>query len=227
MSRVAGLIAALFAALPGPALACALELILAVDVSGSIDPEEWALQAEGMAAAFEEPAVIAAIEGLPGGVLVTYTQWSGIAQQAQVTPWALIRNGAEARAYAGQVRRAWRRWSLFSTAIGEALRHARDISREAPLSCARKVVDISGDGYSNEGPFPGPMADEMAAEGFVINGLVIEGAEPDPVPHFLLEVIAGKGAFVETAADFDDFPAAFQRKLLREIGSDLVVGALR
>lgn len=210
--------------LPSAAAACALELILAVDVSGSIDAEEWRLQSEGMAAAFEDPAVVEAIEGLPGGMLVTYTQWSGLAQQRQVTGWHMLADRASAAAFAEEVRTAGRRWSMFSTAIGEALRHARRVSRDAPFGCARRVIDVSGDGYSNEGLYPGPMADALAAEGYQVNGLVIQGAEPDPAPFYELEVIAGKDAFVEVASDFQDYARAFRRKLLREIGVDLVVG---
>jgi hypothetical protein len=220
--RALGL-AGLAAAAPGAAAACALELILAVDVSGSVNAREYALQAAGMAAAFRHPDVAEAVEAMPGGMAVAVTQWSGLTRQRRMTGWHLLSDAASLAAFAERLETTPRAWRNFSTAIGEALAHARAVSREAPVTCRRRVIDVSGDGVSNEGPPPRAAADRLAAEGYTVNGLVILGAEPDPAAHYAAEVIAGPGAFVEVAADFEDYPRAFLRKLLREIAPPVIV----
>lgn len=216
------LLAAL-ALLPGPAAACALELVLALDVSGSINAREYALQIGGLADAFETETVAEAVATLDGGMLVTLTQWSGGSRQHHATAWHHVSDSASLAAFAGAVRGAPRAWRNFSTAIGEALFHAERVSLTAPARCERRVIDVSGDGVSNEGRTPRPVSERLAAAGYTINGLVIRGAEPDPVRHYETEVIAGPGAFVEIAADFEDYPRAILRKLLREIDRPLLV----
>ncbi|MEO1533065.1 MAG: DUF1194 domain-containing protein [Pseudomonadota bacterium] len=227
--RLAGLAvaAAMALAAPGAARACALELILALDVSGSIDRREFGIQTEGLAAAFENSRLIAAIEGLPGGMAVTMTHWSGISRQRVMVPWMVVEEPADAQAFAARVRAAGRAWRNFSTAIGEAIMHARDLSATAPVACDRRVIDISGDGVSNEGRSPGAASDQLELQGFIINGLVIRGADPDPVEQYVEEVIAGPGAFVEVADGFDDYPRAILKKLLREIDQPLLIGEAR
>ncbi|MEL6767052.1 MAG: DUF1194 domain-containing protein [Pseudomonadota bacterium] len=212
---------------PGIARACSLELILALDVSGSIDRREFGIQTEGLAAAFENSRLIAAIEGLPGGMAVTMTHWSGISRQRVMVPWMVIEEPADARAFAARVRGGGRAWRNFSTAIGEAIMHARELSATAPVACDRRVIDISGDGVSNEGRSPAAASDVLEAQGFIINGLVIRGADPDPVEQYVDEVIAGPGAFVEVADGFEDYPRAILKKLLREIDQPLLIGRAR
>ena len=221
--RAAALLAGLVAwAWPAAAAACALELILAVDVSGSIDGQEWRLQSGGLASAFEDPAVAEAIERMEGGLLVTYTQWSGTSRQKQAVPWYHVTDAASARAFAEQIRGTERLWRNFSTAVGDALAHARAVSSTAPQRCRRRVIDMSGDGVSNEGRHPIGTSRAMAAEGYQINALVIRGAIPDPVPHYE-NVIGGPGAFIEIADGFEDYPRAIRRKLLRELDQNMLV----
>ncbi|MEM1383713.1 MAG: DUF1194 domain-containing protein [Pseudomonadota bacterium] len=208
---------------PGAALACGLQLILAMDVSGSIDSTEFALQAGGTASAFEDPRLAEAVEKVEGGIQVTLTHWSGASRQRQMTGWHHVDDAASATAFAQAIRNAGRAWRNFSTAVGEALMHAGQIGLDAPQSCARQVIDVSGDGVSNEGRGPGPIAESLAAQGVTINGLVILGAEPDPYPLYRDEVIAGPGAFIEVAETFEDYPETFLRKLLREIDQPLFV----
>ncbi|MEM7508890.1 MAG: DUF1194 domain-containing protein [Pseudomonadota bacterium] len=215
-----------FLLLPGPAMACALELILASDVSGSIDQREYRLQAGGLAEAFADERLLEAIELLDGGMLVTHSQWSGASRQRQVNDWHHLTDRASVLAFSAELSRTGRVWRNFSTAIGEALIHAAEVSATAPIACERKVIDVSGDGVSNEGRSPKPEAARLAAQGFTVNGLVIRGAAPDPVDHFENEVIAGPGAFVEIAQNFEDYPEAILRKLLREIDPPLVTSAL-
>jgi hypothetical protein len=208
---------------PAHAGACALELILAVDVSGSIDSREYDLQANGLADAFENPSLIAAIGELEGGVLVIMTHWSGSSRHRQMTGWHRLTDAASMATFAAEARAAGRAWRNFSTAIGEALVHAAKVSAGVPETCKRRVIDVSGDGVSNEGKAPSMISSVLAAEGYTINGLVIRGADPDPVAHFRAQVIAGPGAFVEVADDFTDYPRAILRKLLREIDQPLIL----
>jgi hypothetical protein len=219
MRRALVALAAGLAALAAPsaAAACALALVLAVDVSGSVNEAEFALQAGGLADAFDDPAVREAVEGLNGGMVAALTHWSGSSRQRQMTEWRHLTDAASLRAYAEELRTIPRAWRNFSTATGDALSHAGLMLNATPLDCARRVIDVSGDGVSNEGRPPILVRDALVAAGVTINGLVIQGADPDPVRHYETNVIGGPGAFVEIAADFTDFPRAIRRKLLREI----------
>ncbi len=221
----AALAALALALAPVPAAACALELVLAVDVSGSIDAREFDLQANGLADAFEHPSMVAVVNQLEGGMLVTMTQWSGSTRQRQMIGWRQVSDAASMAAFAGEVRGAGRAWpdDRFSTAVGEALVHAAAVSADAPAACGRRVIYVSGDGVSNEGREPAPISRSLAAEGYTVNGLVIRGADPDPVAHYRAQVIAGPGAFVEIAESYDDYPEAILRKLLREIDQPLII----
>ncbi len=220
--RIGALVLGLLPA-PAPAGACALELVLAVDVSGSIDSREFDLQTNGLADAFENPSLIAAIGELEGGVLVTMTHWSGSTRHRQMTAWHWLTDARSMAAFAAEARGTRRAWRNYSTAVGEALVHAAEVSTTAPETCKRRVIDVSGDGVSNEGREPSTISGTLAALGYTINGLVIRGAAPDPVTYFQAQVIAGPGAFVEIAADFADYPRAILRKLLREIDQPLIL----
>ena len=169
--RAVALICALALA-PAPAAACGLELILAVDVSGSIDSDEFDLQTGGTADAFRHPSLIAAVGQLDGGMLVTLTHWSGSTRQRQMTGWHLVTDAASAAAFAAETRSAGRAWRNFSTAVGEALAHAAAVSAGAPEPCKRRVIDVSGDGVSNEGREPRGVADRLATEGFVMGRML-------------------------------------------------------
>lgn len=207
----------------GPARACALELILAVDVSGSIDAKEFALQNEGTAAAFEDPKLIEAIIHQKGGIYVVLTQWSGATRQRQITDWHHLTDARSMADFAKAIRRGGRNWRNYSTAIGEALLHALNVGKTAPEKCKRRVVDVSGDGVSNEGRAPRAIANSLAALGYTVNGLVIRGDSPDPVRYYEINVLAGSRAFLEVADGFEDYPRAILRKLLREIEQQALV----
>ena len=208
---------------PAGALACAVELILAVDVSGSIDEREFALQMEGTASAFEHPSMINAVRAQEGGVQIILTQWSGRTRQRVVTDWHLIENAASMAEFANAIRRGGRHWRNYSTAIGEALEHARRVGNSVPQPCKRRIVDVSGDGVSNEGRDPRAMAQELADLGYSVNGLVIRGDSPDPVEYYREHVLAGPRSFLEVAEGFEDYPNAILRKLLREIEEHALV----
>lgn len=208
---------------PGAAMACGLQLILAVDVSGSVDENEFAIQMGGLADAFASESVGAAIAAVEGGVLATLTQWSGVSRQSQMIGWHRLTDATSAQEFAAAIRTTGRAWRNFSTAIGEAVAHAHAIGGEAPDACGRRVIDISGDGTSNEGRAPEAASHSAASAGYTINALVIRGADPDPLEEYMTRVIAGPGAFVEVAEGFDDYPEAILRKLLREIEQPMIV----
>lgn len=211
------LAAAIAAAAPAPARACSISLVLAVDVSGSVDPDEHLLQVGGLAAAFRDSGVIETISNLPGGAAVTVMQWSGAPHQLQTTPWALLTDAASARAFAKEIDVAPRAFRIYSTAIGNALEAAAALVETSPYRCGRRVIDISGDGVNNEGQAPIRVSRRLSARDIMVNGLVIKGADPDPEPHYREQVITGPGSFVEVAQGFADFARAIRRKLIREL----------
>jgi Ca-activated chloride channel family protein len=201
---------------PKPAPACSLSLVLAMDGSASVDAREHALQLNGLAEALRDPEVVAAIEAV-GGIWVTSFEWSGRYQQLQQLGWKHLSDAASAAEAAEILRRAPRGFTEFPTAIGYALGHAAVQLRKAPADCARKVVDVAGDGINNDGFGPQSAYKAFDFAGVTVNGLVISGPDAPPVDYYRTNVIRGPGAFIELAASYDDYAAAMKRKLLREI----------
>jgi hypothetical protein len=214
---------ALLATLAGSAVAQTkvdVALVLAVDVSLSIDNEEFALQRAGYAAAFRNPMVIDAITmGGTGGMAVTYIQWSGASEQKQIIGWRLIRDRESALAFADELAAAERLVASGSTSLSGAIDTAARLLRQRDFAPNRKVIDISGDGSNNSGRLPIYARDEAVAEGITINGLAILKNEPFLDGYYRQNVIGGPGAFVITAADFGDFAQAILGKLVREVAS--------
>ncbi len=210
------------------AAACDLALVLAVDVSGSVDPQEYRIQMDGLAAALRNGIVADAL--LDQKAMVTLLQWTGASRQRQTIRWTRMASYADVAAFAEQVRTDPRIWRNFSTAIGEALLISRDLLEDVP-DCTRHVVDVSGDGRSNEGVTPLDVRAKMKASNITVNALAIETDEDDLTAYFFEHLIRGERAFVETANGFDDYPAAILRKLQREttrIAADaLETGAYR
>ncbi|RMF34550.1 MAG: DUF1194 domain-containing protein [Alphaproteobacteria bacterium] len=200
--------------LSSPAQACGLALALALDVSGSVDPQEFALQRDGLAAALRDPSVSDALVAVKAAILVV--QWTGSTRQAVVIPWRRIGSRDALAALAVEVERMPRLWRHFSTGIGEALIFTSGTFAEVG-DCARKVIDVSGDGRSNEGIAPQDVRRSLMRLGFTINGLAIEGSEPDLTGYYRDSVIAGPGAFVIAATGFRDYPEKIRRKLLTEV----------
>lgn len=204
---------------------CRLALVLALDVSSSVDPGEYELQKLGLAAALDSvPVRLALTEPADGHVALAVFEWSGRYQQKMVLDWTRMdRPGALDQAIA-VVAGAERSHSRFPTAIGYALGYAATVLSRAP-ACRRQVIDISGDGVNNEGFGPDLAYRNFPLDGVVVNGLVILGQETDVLPYYRSEVRRGPGAFVETASGFEDFAEAMTRKLFREI-NDVMVGGL-
>ena len=220
-SGAALLAVALVLGSPARAAECGLELVLAMDVSRSVVNSEYDLQMGGLALAFRDPEVTEAINWVPGGVMATVTQWSGPEAQVQPVPWTHLTDAASAAAFAAAIERQGRAFFASYTAVGEALFHANGLSATNPRRCARRVIDVSGDGASNRGRPVRPVAEALAANGVTVNGLVIKGAWPDPVAFYLRNVVRGDGAFLETTENFADYADAIKRKLLRELTPQL------
>ena len=225
MSRACLLILALLAA-PAAARAqggagCAVALVLAMDVSRSVDAAEFALIRNGTAAAFRDPALRRLVESAPGGVLVTLTQWSGADQQRQSIPWRVLAGGADLDALAAEIETVKRAYRFSLTAPGNALQHAASLFARAPLNCRRRVIDLAGDGVRNTGLPTGAIGDRLAARGITVNGLVVRGDSPDPLAFYRSEVRRGAASFVEVATGYADFPRAMLLKLLRELSPAL------
>lgn len=194
--------------------ACDLALVLAVDVSGSVDAGEYRVQMDGLAAGLRDGVVSEALVKARAQVMLM--QWSGETRQDVTLPWAQLRSFSDVEALARRIEQAPRPWRNYSTAVGEALFLALDQFSEVP-QCKRRVIDISGDGFSNEGVEPREAHGALAGAGVTVNAIAIEQSEPDLTAYFFENVIRGEGAFVVTAASFDDYPSRIRRKLVREV----------
>ncbi len=214
--------------LPAPARAADavdLQLVLAVDVSRSIDEDEARLQREGYRTAMIDPRVVAAVTGgMTGAVAVAYVEWAGMNYQQLVIPWTRIAGPVEAAAWSDRLARSPRQ-SVSWTSISGALSFSSRLLTECPWEGTRRVVDVSGDGPNNNGPPAEDERDRLVAEGITINGLPIVNDRPnfgvqpgqDLEPYYRNSVIGGPGAFLIAAEDFASFGAAIRRKLVQEI----------
>lgn len=217
------LIFAAFSRAPDPAAAQTrqavdLVLVLAVDTSSSIVAEEYAVQAQGYADAFRDPLIIGAIEDLgPGGLGVTFLQWSASFQMFQSVGWSHVHDAASAEKFAADIEINVRRYTAFGTALGDAIGHSVDLIAKGPFYGQRQVIDISADERSNMGAHPAGTRDRAAAAGIIVNGLAILNTQIDLVDYFRMHVITGPDAFVIVVENKDDIAASIKRKLLREI----------
>jgi hypothetical protein len=214
---------ALLAATPAWAqTAVDLELVLAVDASGSVDDGEFALQMGGIAAAFRDPEVLDAIRSGPiGRIAANIVIWADAQRPKDEMGWRLIADAASAEAFAARVERHPRTIPAGGTGIGAAVLFAVKQLEKNDFAGARRVIDVSGDGRETtfrEWMVPPSQAREQAvSKGITVNGLVILTDEPRLDAYYEAEVIGGKGAFVQVAKSYDDFAVAVRRKLLREI----------
>jgi hypothetical protein len=203
-----------------------VELVLAVDVSRSVDEQEQALQFRGYAAAFRDPKLIEGICGGPvGQIAVTLFTWSDWHIQEHLVPWMKIDSARSGEAVAAAIDAAPQRTWLY-TSISGAIDYAGKLFGQG-YEGTRKVVDISGDGVNNSGR---PVADARAdalAQGIVLNGLAVLDRSPQPWAagqpplddYYRNEVIGGPGAFLMVAEGFEAFETAVKRKIIREIAA--------
>ncbi len=198
-----------------PVAACETALILAVDVSGSVDNSELALQMEGLARAFEDPDIAQAI--VAGNVAVALVQWSGRDVQDLTLPWQSPQTGAEVAELAATIRKIGRPANYTGTAIGEAIRFSMAQFAAVP-DCRRHVIDVSGDGPENDrNALPAARAEAQAA-GVTLNGLAIEAdASATDLTAYYRRSVATPDGFVITAHGTSDFPRAILLKLTREL----------
>ena len=174
------LASALFCA---PALACDVALVLAIDVSGSVDAKEYRLQADGLSDALGDPVVSEAL--VNSQALVAVIQWSGIERQEVSVEWTATETHQDVMALREEIEAIPRAFRNYSTGIGDALSVAIDLHEAAPRQCRRKVIDVSGDGPSNEGAEPKAVHARLDAADITVNGLAIEGSE-DGIRDFCL-----------------------------------------
>jgi hypothetical protein len=223
---IASLLALALAIKPAWAERVDLQLVLAVDISGSVDSEEAKLQRDGYVQALTHPAVLAAIQSGPlKRIGVTYVEWAGDHYQEILADWAVIDGPESAQAFAGRIARQpidTAQW----TSISAVIRFGMDMFDLSPFQGSRRVIDISGDGANNNGETIIPARDRAVAKGIIINGLpIVNGRSsrygmpqiPNLDEYYRDCVIGGPGSFLIVANGFTDFARAIRRKMILEI----------
>ncbi len=202
-----------------------VELVLAVDISYSMDPDEQALQREGYVTALTSPEFLNALrQGLHGKIAVTYVEWAGAAEQRVVVPWRVVDGRASAESFADEIAQApYRR--AYRTSISGALQFATPLFETSGHRGLRRVIDLSGDGANNQG-LPVTIArDEVIAKGITINGLPVMLKRPSPATMDIEQldiyyedcVIGGPSAFVIPIRERAQFKEATRTKLVLEV----------
>ena len=202
-----------------------VELVLAVDVSYSMDPDEQALQREGYIAAITSPEFMRALrQGMHAKVAMTYFEWAGSHHTQVIVPWRVIDGPETADSFAADIARA--RYSRASrTSVSTALLYSASLFDNSGFRGMRRVIDVSGDGVNNNGPIVTVARDEVLAKGITINGLPIMLKRPmtttmdiDNLDIYFEDcVIGGPGAFVIAIKERDQFKEAIRTKLILEI----------
>jgi hypothetical protein len=228
-------VAALTIAAPAARAAEAVDLllVLAADVSRSVDQPKFQLQREGYAAAVADPRVLDVIQSGPNRrIAICFVEWSGMGAQKVVIDWTMIGDAAAARQFGDQLLEAPRSFADRTSISGGIDFSVAQFAR-APFEARRRTIDVSGDGTHNSGREVTSARDEAVAKGITINGLVILSERPLPwnpehtnppgglANYFKQNVIGGPGAFVMVAENFNSFGNAIMNKLIAEIaGTD-------
>lgn len=236
MSSILRAFLALFAlatSLIAPTLARAqqvdLLLVLAADVSRSVDHPKFMLQREGYAAAVSDPQVLDAIRsGTNGKIALNFLEWSGVGAQKVVIDWTIIDGPASARKFGDQLVEAPRSFAD-RTSISGGIEYAMAQFKRSPFQSIRRTIDVSGDGTNNAGPDVGLARDAAVAQGVTVNGLVILSESQVPwnpehtnppgglEQYYRDNVIGGPGSFVMAAEGFESFGRAIIKKMIAEI----------
>ena len=202
-----------------------LELVLAVDISYSMDAEEQQVQRDGYVAAIvSQPVLDAIAQGALGRIAVAYVEWAGADEQQTVVPWTIIDGLDSARAFAARLAAAPLR-RAYRTSISGALVHSAKLLERSGFDSPRRVIDVSGDGPNNQGETVEATRDELVERGVVINGLPLMLKRPsfgmmdigDLEAYYRDCVIGGPGAFMLPVRSVAQFPDAVRTKLLLEI----------
>ncbi len=200
-----------------------LLLVIALDVSGSVDSGEFDLQREGLSRALESPQVAGAIAGgVNGSIAVTVVQWSGFIEKMVKVDWVRVSNASDLSRLANEVRQMTRQYDDGATDIGGAIGFCQRLFASVPYSGMRRVIDIAGDGTNNVNYSAEFERDRVVKAGTTINALAIAPTTSKLAGYYRNKVIGGAGAFVETAADYSAFERAMLRKLVREIGGPIL-----
>lgn len=202
-----------------------LQLVLAVDASGSVNYTRFELQKRGYAAAFRNAQVLQAIRSGPAqAIAVTMVQWTGPFLQVQVLPWTRIKDEASAGAVAEAIDSTPRQLFGGGTSISGAIDHGVTLFPKSPYKGARKVIDVSGDGSNNAGRPVTRARDDAVAADITINGLPILAFEPFLDRYYQDFVIGGPGAFIIAAQNFETFADSILKKMIIEIAADGPLG---
>jgi len=206
-----------------------LLLVLASDVSRSVDTRKFELQRQGYAEALTNPRVIEAIRSGPHGkIAICFVEWSGQSSQKVVIDWTIVSDAASARKISDQMLELPRTFAD-RTAISAGIDFAVAQLERAPFKAARRTIDVSGDGTNNSGRDVGQARDDALAKGITINGLVILSDSPLPWnpehtnppgglgEYYRKNVIGGSGAFVMVAENHNSFGQAIVKKMIAEI----------
>lgn len=200
-----------------------LELVLAIDVSASIDDWEYDLQISGLADAFLDEAVIGGIEVTgDDGIAVMMFQWSSVREQAISIDWTLLKTAEDARRFSERIRASRRLFKIGGTSISGAVQYGQQQLALNRYQGRRRIIDVSGDGLADFTMLLNRTRDRAVQAGIRINALAILDSVPHLDVYFEENLIGGPYAFVEIANDFRDYPAAIHRKLIREISPDPV-----
>lgn len=223
--------AAILAASTQAALAdCRQHLVLALDVSGSVDELEYDLQINGLADALTDQAVIDAILSTPQyPVVLSAFEWSSQSYQRIILSPTAIENRRDLNLVTQTFKSLKRRVAPTETALGSAMGFASEILNAGP-NCLQRTIDISADGKNNSGPEPASVKRSQRLSGTIVNALVIgneldrpAGSEAGGIAelsaYFSTSVIHGPNAFIETALGYSDYGDAMRRKLLRELAT--------
>lgn len=205
-----------------------MALLLALDVSSSVDAAEDQLQRQGLARALQSDAVHDAIFSSPDPVALAVFEWSGRYNQATLLPWTILDTEIAVTTAAAKIAGTTRGHDDFPTALGYALGYATTKFATAP-ACLFQTLDVSGDGENNDGFGPKEAFAAFPFDGITVNGLAIEtagaGQSSSLVQYYQNKVMHGPGAFIEIADGFPDFENAMRRKLVREMAAQ-IIGAI-
>jgi len=216
--------------------ACRQALSMGLDVSGSVDDEEYQLQLQGVIAALNAPDVQDVLFMQPEAPIRLHVyEWSGPINQTIIVPWTAIQTPADLAQVSGLLAGHQRGVRAPTTAIGSAILAGYSYLNPQ-TDCWKRTLDLSGDGETNVGPLPETIGDDQRPVGVVVNGLVIGAASVDGETqrfvdikqlsaYYTANVIRGPDAFVEVALGYEDYAAAMERKLLRELAS-IAIGQL-
>jgi hypothetical protein len=198
-----------------------VELVLAVDMSGSMDMEEARVQRSGYLQALRHPEFINAVKGgFLGRIAIGYFEWAGLVNEASVVNWQIIDDAEDAEAFAAKVE-ARPIGTRRGTSISNAILFGTKLIDSNAFSGARRVIDISGDGPNNTGPPVAPARNDAVERGIVINGLAIlirPSVSTGPLDQYYAEcVIGGPGSFVLPVHEAEDFAVAIRQKLILEV----------